>query len=426
MRALHVAFVSFHTSPSDEPGSGDAGGMNVYVDRLARSLAARAVTIDIFTRATAGFDIDEVAPGVRTIALPVGPAGAVAKETLPQYAPAFGRAIAAFCRTGRLRYDLLHSHYWQSGVAALPLARSWRVPLVHTHHTLGEVKNGALPAGVAPEPNLRLQAEQMVMSNAALVTVSTDQERRHAGGRAVRTLAPGVDHALFHPGDRGRARRRLGLASDPVFLAVGRIQPLKGLDLALRTLRYLGDRSILLIAGGPSGPDGQAELARLESLEDELGLGDRVCYLGARPHQQLPDLYRAADALLVCSHSESFGLAALEAHACGTPIVGTRVGGLPTFVHEGRSGFLLDGRDPKLHAARLRTVMAGGGSFRRAAATAAAGFSWDATATALLHDYQLLAPCRQTKIRLKASPYAKPAASPTAAKRCLNHSSNRA
>jgi D-inositol-3-phosphate glycosyltransferase len=425
VRALRVAFVSFHTSPSDEPGVGDAGGMNVYVDRLARSLAARGVEIDVFTRASAAPAIDEVAPGVRTIALRAGPAGTVPKEALTRFAPAFGRAIAVFGRTGRLRYDLVHSHYWQSGVAAMPLARFWRIPLVHTHHTLGEVKNGALPAGAAPEPDLRLQAERMVISSAALVTASTDEERRRVGGRTVRTLTPGVDHGIFRPGDRGSARLRLGLAADPVFLAVGRIQPLKGLDLAVRALCHVDRRSILLVAGGPSGADGEAELTRLRSLAWELGVAERVRFLGPQPHESLPDLYRAADALVVCSHSESFGLAALEAHACGTPIVGTRVGGLPTFVREGRSGFLLAGRDPRFLAARLRTVVAGGGSFRAAAAAAAAGFSWDATATALMREYRcLVVPCRQTKMRLKASPYAKPATWPTAAKRRVNHCSN--
>jgi D-inositol-3-phosphate glycosyltransferase len=422
---LRVAFVSFHTSPSDEPGAGDAGGMNVYVDRLARSLAARGVEIDVFTRATAAPAVDEVAPGVRTIALPAGQAGVVPKEALTPLAPAFGLAIAAFSRAGRLRYDLVHSHYWQSGVAAMPLARLWRIPLVHTHHTLAEVKNGALPAGAAPEPNVRLRAEQIVMSGAALVTASTDEERRRAGGRTVRTLTPGVDHVTFRPGDRGGARRRLGLATDPVFLAVGRIQSLKGLDLAVHALRHVDRRSILLVAGGPSGADGEAELTRLRRLAWELGLAERVRFLGPRPHRSLPDLYRAADALVVCSHSESFGLAALEAHACGTPIVGTRVGGLPAFVRERRSGFLLDGRDPQLLAARLRTVVAAGGPFRAAASAAAAGFSWDATATALLHEYRrLVSPYRHTKMRLKASPYSKPATWPTAAKRPLNHCSN--
>jgi D-inositol-3-phosphate glycosyltransferase len=422
---MRVAFVSFHTSPGEQPGSGDAGGMNVYVDRLARALAGRGVAVDVFTRSAGPAAIDEAAPGVRTIALPAGPSGPAPKEELVPHVPAFADAVASHVAAAGVSYDLVHSHYWQSGLAAIPLARRWRVPLVHTHHTLGKVKDETRPPGAAGEPDERLRAEREVVAAAALVTASTEDERRRLAGGAVRTLAPGVDHRLFRPGDRSAGRRRVGLRSDggPLLLAVGRIQPLKGLELAIRALRLLDPRATLVVAGGPSGPDGERELARLVALARRLRLVRRVRFVGPQPQALLPELYRAADALLVCSHSESFGLAALEAHACGTPVVGTTVGGLPTFVREGRSGFLLDRRDPSQLAARVEDVLRGGDAFRRAAVGAAAGFSWHGTAHALHGEYlRLLRP--QTKMRLKASPYAKPAASPTAAKRRLNHCSN--
>ena len=201
---------------------------------------------------------------------------------------------------------------------------------------------------------------------------------------------PGVDHRLFHPGDRTAARSWLDLDERPLFLAAGRIQPLKGLELAVRALPLVDDFSTLVLAGGPSGVGGAEELARLEQLARDLNIPSRVRFLGPQTQRRLADLYRAADALVVCSHSESFGLAALEAHACGTPIVGMAVGGLPTFVRERRSGFLLERRDPELLAARLREVLAAGERFRRAAAESAAPFSWERAARTLLAEYQRL------------------------------------
>jgi D-inositol-3-phosphate glycosyltransferase len=425
MSRLRVAFVSFHTSPGDPPGFADAGGMNVYVDRLARALGALDVAVDVFTRSAARAATDEVAVGVRIVALPSGPPGPLAKEELIPHAPAFAGAVAAYARTARARYDIVHSHYWQSGVAAIALARRWDVPLVHTHHTIGALKNETRPAGATLEPELRLRAERAVISAAALVTASTDQERLWIGGSSARTLTPGVDHRLFRPGNHTTARSWLDLDDRPLFLAAGRIQALKGLELAVRALPLVDDVSTLLIAGGPSGADGADELARLQRLARDLGVERRVRFLGPQPQRRLADLYRAADALVVCSHSESFGLAALEAHACGTPIVGTTVGGLPTFVREGRSGFLIDRRDPELLAAHLREVLAAGEPFRRAATESAAPFSWERTAHTLLAQYlRLQGSAPHTKMRRNASPCPKPAAWPTSANRRVNHCSN--
>jgi D-inositol-3-phosphate glycosyltransferase len=425
MSRLPVAFVSFHTSPGDTPGVGDAGGMNVYVNQLARALAELDVAVDVFTRSAGPAAADEVAAGVRIVGLPGGPPGPLAKEELPPHAPAFATAIAEYACAARTRYDILHSHYWQSGVAAIALARAWEVPLVHTHHTIGARKNETRPVGAPPEPELRLRAERAVIGAAALVTASTEEERLWIGSSNAQRLTPGVDHQLFHPGDRTAARSWLNLDDRPLFLAAGRIQALKGLELAVLALPLVDDVSTLVIAGGPSGADGADELARLERLARDLGIESRVWFVGPQPQRRLTDLYRSADALVVCSHSESFGLAALEAHACGTPIVGTAVGGLPTFVREGRSGFLLDRRDPELLAARLREVLAAGEPFRRAATESAAPFSWERTARTLLVQYlRLQGSTPHTKMRRNASPYAKPAAWPTSANRRVNHCSN--
>ena len=426
MARLRVAFVSFHTSPGDTPGVGDAGGMNVYVDQLSRALAELDVAVDVFTRSPGRAAVaDAVAAGVRFVALPGGPPGPLAKEELPSHAPAFATAIAEYASAARTRYDIVHSHYWQSGVAAIALAQSWGVPLVHTHHTIGAFKNEIRPAGTPLEPELRLRAERAVIRAAALVTASTEEERLWIGDSNAQRLTPGVDHRLFRPGDRTAARSWFDLDGRRLFLAAGRIQPLKGLELAVRALPLVDEDSTLVLAGGPSGVDGAGEVARLERLVRDLGIETRVQFLGPQPQRRLADLYRAADALVVCSYSESFGLAALEASACGTPVVGMDVGGLPTFVREGRSGFLLDRRDPALLAARLRAVLAAGEPFRRAAAESAAPFSWERTARALLAQYvRLVGSTAHTKIRLNASPYAKPAAWPTSANRRVNHCSN--
>ncbi len=417
--------MSFHTSPLDAPGVGDAGGMNVYVDRLARALAGLGVLVDVFTRSAGVVSIREVAPAMRVIALPVGRPAALAKEELTPHAPAFAGAIAAYARCTEGRYDIVHSHYWQSGVAAIALAKHWRTPLVHTHHTLGEHKNQARPPGIAPEPDFRLRAERMIIAAADLVTASTDEERQRISGRDVLKLPPGVDHRLFHPGERKSARAWLGLGEGPLFLAAGRIQALKGLELAVRALSLVHGACTLIGAGGPSGADGAGEQERLVRLARELDIERRVRFIGPQPQRRLADLYRAADAVVVCSYCESFGLAALEAHACGTPVVGTAVGGLPTFVSEGRSGFLLDWRNPRLLAARLCDVLVAGEAFRIAAAQSASRFSWEGMARALLAEYlRLTHPSYQSRMRLNASPYAKPTASPTISNRRVNHCSN--
>jgi D-inositol-3-phosphate glycosyltransferase len=400
-----AAVIAYHSSPLTEPGSGDAGGMTVYVRNLAMALARRSFSTDIFTRATLEAPrIVQVAPGVRVIQIEAGPIERLDKDEIGMYRPEFVAGVRAFALAQRVSYDLIHSHYWQSGLTALELARAWGVPLVHSHHTLGRVKNRFLAPGDVPEAPSRLDGEAEIIERADVLVTSTDEELLQlaclygAPHDRLKTLHPGVDHNAFHPNGRGEARARLGPGDEAIVLCVGRIQRLKGVDLAIEVvdeLRSSLDRPVrLVVVGGPSGRGGQQELERLSELTRSRGLEDRVTFVGPQPHDRLPAFYRAADALLVCSFSESFGLAALEAHACGTPVVGTPVGGLAHIVRDGKSGWLIGSRDPAEIATRLGILLSGDDvwrSFSSDAVESAAGFSWDGTAAEFMDLYECLA-----------------------------------
>lgn len=399
-----IAVVAYHSSPLGPPGEGDSGGMTVYVRELAEAFARRGVHTDVYTRATApGATVTTLTPGVRVVSIEAGPPGPLPKEQLASHLGVFTDGVRAFALAQRLRYDVVHSHYWQSGLAAIPLARGWGAPLVHSHHTLGKVKNRYLAPGDEPEPASRLEGEARVIAAADVLVANTDDEWNQlaclysASHDNLKTLPPGVDHDLFSPGPQGEARAALRLGDEAVMLYAGRIQRLKGIELAIRAaeqLRPALDRPLrFLIAGGASGPAGAIEVARLRALVDELDLRDVVTFVGPVPHEELPVYYRAADVLVVCSHSESFGLAALEAHACGTPVVGTPVGGLSYVVADERSGFLVDTRDPAVFAAPLKTLLSDAhlrARFGSAAVASAASFSWDRTAASLQELYECL------------------------------------
>ena len=397
-----IAVVSYHSSPLTEPGSGDAGGMTVYVRELADALAKRGIATDIFTRATRDAPHPvRLQPGVRVVPIAAGP-DAAPKEDLPRFITEFADGVAAFATAQRVSYDVVHSHYWQSGIAARVLASRWRIPLVHSSHTLAKVKNRFLAPGDQPEPLHRISGESQVLNASDVLVASTVEERDQLKGLygiaqdRIKTIYPGVDHDLFVPSG-GTARRDLGLENSAVLLFVGRIQPLKGVELAIRAVDQLVsalDRDIqLLVVGGASGPEGDTEVDRLRRITNELGLEDHVRFLGPRKRADLPRLYRSADAVVVCSHSESFGFAALEAHACGTPVVATAVGGLAHVVADGRSGFLVDTRDPAEFAARLKTLLSDHDlrrSFASEAIKSSTRFAWDATADSMLELYECL------------------------------------
>jgi D-inositol-3-phosphate glycosyltransferase len=404
MTVSRIAVLAYHSSPLLQPGAGDAGGMTVYVRSVAEAMAATGVRTDIFTRATGRERaVTELAPGVRVVAISAGPPAVLAKEELGAHIDEFVQGVRAFATAQRVRYEVVHSHYWQSGLAARELARAWDVPMVHSNHTLGKVKNRWLAPGDVPEPLSRLQGEGEVIAAADALIASTDEEWQQlaclygAHHDRLKTVYPGVDHALFAPGDRAGARAALDVADEAVVLYVGRIQPLKGIDLAIRAAEQLVpalDRPLaFLVVGGASGARGEAELERLHELTRDLGISDAVRFVGARPHTDLPVFYRAADVVVVCSHNESFGLAALEAHACGTPVVATAVGGLSHIVRDGETGHLVDSRDPAIFAARLKTILSDQDlqqSFGRAAARSAASFSWITTAALFVDLYDCL------------------------------------
>jgi D-inositol-3-phosphate glycosyltransferase len=399
-----IAVICYHSSPLDEPGVGDAGGMTVYVRGIARAMSERQVRTDIFTRASSSdARITEIYPGVRVIPISAGPRHAIAKEEGVRYVEDFVSGVRAFALGQRAAYDVVHSHYWQSGLVAKDLAAAWGIPMVHSHHSLGRVKNGSLAPGDRPEPPLRLAGEEETISAADVLVVSTDDEWQQlaclygAEHDRLKTIHPGVDHEIFHPDGREQARRALGFADQAVMLYVGRIQALKGLDLAVEALAHLShklDREIVfIVAGGGSGAGGDAEVDRLAKLAAGCGVQHLVRFVGPQPHRALPIYYRAADVLVVCSHSESFGLSALEAHACGTPVVGTAVGGLSHIVQDGRSGFLVGTRDAEVFAERLQAVLHThpvDPDFRAAAVRSAQRFSWKRASVALIELYECL------------------------------------
>jgi D-inositol-3-phosphate glycosyltransferase len=357
-----VAMLSVHTSPLAQPGTGDGGGMNVYVRALGSALARAGVAVDVLTRAEHPEQpaCVEVEPGFRVLHVPAGPCAPVPLRELPDLVGEFADAARELL-VGHGDHDVLHANYWVSGAIGHRLKHELDLPLVTTFHTLERVK---AEVGLGDGLPMRPRVEAEVVRCADLVVASTREEHdqlvRHYGADPTRIeiITPGVDHTVFSPGDRAQARRRVGLAGGPVLLFVGRIQPLKGADLAVRALAEVHDRRAqLVIVGGPSGPDGAGEVIALRALVAELGLEHRVHFVEPQPHHRLVDYYRAADVCLVPSRTESFGLVALEAAACGTPVVAANVGGLRLLVDHGVTGFLVDERDPAAFATRVDRVL---------------------------------------------------------------------
>ncbi len=385
-----LAILSMHTSPLTQPGRGDSGGMNVYVRQLSSALARSGLECDVYTRAWAP-DLAPVVPaepGLRVHHVVTGPLAEIPKERLPELLDGFTPAVLD--RIGKGRHpDAIHANYWLSGVVGHALKHELDVPLVSTFHTLARVKDEG-----DEDRARRVRSELEVMGCSDAVLASSPVEAAQIGGHygvepsRIEVVAPGVEHAFFSPGHRPQARRALALGAGPMLLFVGRIQPLKGVDVAVRTLVALErfPEAFLVVVGGPSGMHGEAELARLRRLVGELGLTGRVRFVAPQPHELLSTYYRAADVCLVPSRSESFGLVALEAAACGTPVVATAVGGLRTLVDHGRTGFVVDSRDPAAFAAATEHVLAdpslADGMSRRAASGARA-YSWSTTAARL-------------------------------------------
>jgi D-inositol-3-phosphate glycosyltransferase len=402
VRALHprrVAVLSVHTSPLEQPGTGDAGGLNVYVQETSRRLADLGVEVEVFTRATSSDQppVVEVSPGVTVHHVLAGPYEGLAKDELPAQLCALTRGVLRAEATREPgAYDVVHSHYWLSGQVGFLAADRWNVPLVHTAHTLAKVKNLSLADGDDPEPQRRVIGEEQVVAAADRLVANTADEARQlldlydAEASRVVTVAPGVDLEHFRPGTASTARTRLGVPPDAVLLLfVGRLQPLKAPDVLLRAASelpaHLRDRLVVAVVGGPSG-NGQGEPASLRALATSLGLPVR--FEPPADRDRLRDWYVAADLVAVPSHNESFGLVALEAQACGTPVVATDVGGLRTTVAHGVSGLLVPGHDPVAWAGALHKALEQRTLLSAGAVEHAAGFSWAATAQGLLDTYR--------------------------------------
>ncbi|MBT0767662.1 D-inositol-3-phosphate glycosyltransferase [Kineosporia sp. J2-2] len=404
-----VAMLSVHTSPLEQPGTGDAGGLNVYVVETAKRLAARGTEVEIFTRATAG-DLPpatELLPGVLVRNIVAGPYDGLSKGDLPGQLCAFSAGVLRTeARLAAGWYDLVHSHYWLSGQVGWLAAERWNVPLLHSMHTMAKVKNLSLAADDKPEPPGRVIGEEQVVAAADRLIANTDLEARDlislydADPELVTVIPPGVDLDTFGPqanGGKPAARARLGLAPQAeVVLFVGRIQPLKAPDVLLRAIAELvsdaparRENLVVAVLGGPSG-SGLERPEELQKLAVELGIGDLVQFHPPAGREVLADWYRAADLVAVPSYSESFGLVAVEAQACGTPVVAARVGGLATAVRDGRTGLLITGHEPGhwaraiddlLRAPQVRSRMSS------AAVLHAHMFSWDHTVDATLDAY---------------------------------------
>ena len=408
-----IATLMVHTSPLDQPGIGDAGGMNIYVLESAQRMAAMGVSVDIFTRRTdpAAPEIVEISPGVRVRHFDCGH-GTLTKEQLPIHISGLSQEFSRIMRTEN--YDVIHSHYWLSGKVAMPAAKELGIPLVHTMHTMARVKNLNLAEGETPEPMIRVQGETQVVAGANALIANTDAEGASlvslydACPDIVHVVSPGVDLFTFTPGEsRLAAREIVGLPQDALVVSfVGRIQPHKGPEVLIRATSELVKHSPLLrhklivnVVGGASGANTE-EVDRLKELSTWLGIDDVVRFAPPVPRAELPQWYRAADLVIVPSYSESFGLVALEAQACGTPVVATAVGGLRTAVADGISGVLVDGHDPKAWSSVIsrllqepqRRVLLSMGAIEHAS-----HFGWDVTARGTLDIYdQVISEARKS------------------------------
>ena len=395
--------VSMHTSPLDVPGVGDAGGLNVYVAEVARRLAERGLQVDMFTRLVhpGTPEVVEVGERIRVLHVPAGPVAAVPKEQLPQLVAEFAERMGAYAGD----YDLLHSHYWLSGMAALALAKRHRLPTVHTMHTMARVKNAQRGPRHTLEPEIRVSGEAAIVAGAQVLTANTAHEADELvsfyGARAeqITVVPPGVDLHTFHPCDRPKSRAQLGVAQDAeVILFVGRIQPLKAPDVLIEAVGRMVERDPgrarrlrLIIIGSPSGPEA-AWSAELRRLAGTLGLTDVVDF---RPHSPRAELFRwycVSDLVGVPSYNESFGLVALEAQACGRPVVATDVGGLRHAVDDGQTGLLVPGHDRDAWADAIASILDDSARAARLGANAAvhaSRYSWDNSAAATLSAYHL-------------------------------------
>lgn len=395
---MRVAMLSVHSSPLAQLGGKEAGGMNVYVRELARELGSRGIPVDIFTRSQdrAAPTVESLSYGVRVINLHTGPAAPYDKNWVLTYLPEFVSRVRCFADGEDISYDLIHSHYWLSGEAALRLRRSWGVPVVHMFHTLGAMKNSVARSQEETETGRRLTIERRLMHEVDALIAATPLDRAQmvwnygADAERIRVVPCGVDLRRFRPQDQATAREGLGLPADErLLLCVGRMEPLKGMDALVRALALLAERrpalrnSLRVLLVGGEGEDKasrwNSEQRRLDGLRRELGVVDRVSFLGAQPQELLPAYFAAADLVAVPSHYESFGMVALEAMATGAAVVASNAGGLALTIEDGRSGLLFPTDDHVAlagHIERLLDEPAFAAKLRREARRRAGEYGW--------------------------------------------------
>jgi D-inositol-3-phosphate glycosyltransferase len=397
--------ISAHTSPLARPGGNKAGGLNVYVLELAKQLAARGCSIDIFSRTTRRDtpEVTEIAPGLRAIHLRAGPAGNLAPETLHKHLGRFEEALLDFvARDSSVEdgcpYDLVHSHYWLSGLVGERLKAAWGVPHVTMFHTLGEIKNRASLS--EHETDLRIRSEAQIIASADRVICATEAERvlirqlYRADATKVSVIPLGVDIDRFRPADQAEARHALGLNGERIILFVGRLEPLKGIDILINAAANLEsdvDCSVLIVGGDETS---RTQVNRLRNLARQRGIEERVAFVGAVDHEMLPLYYNAADVCVVPSHYESFGLVAVEAMASGIPVVASRVGGLMGTIKDGETGYLIPWLCPEPFAERIELLLDNEPLRRNlgeAAREAVGRYRWQNVAAAVLDVYEDLA-----------------------------------
>ena len=402
--------LSYHTCPLATLGGKDTGGMNVYVRDLTRYLGQLGVHVDVFTRSQ-----DEHVPhvlhdlgyGNRVVHVPAGPEVPLLKAELENHIPEFVSGIAEFAQAKDIRYDLIHSHYWMSGIAGVELKQRWGAPLVHMYHTLGLMKNRVAQSPNEIEGDYRTQGERKILKDADRIIAATPAELAQlqwlyqADTRRITVIPPGVDLSHFYPIPVDEAKAFVGIPlEDRMVLFVGRIEPLKGLDVLIEAMgRYCQERQndnaqldLVIIGGEPEvSPEVMtSEMARLQSMREKYGLKDMVTFIGKRAQDTLPYYYSAAETVVVPSHYESFGMVALEAMACGTPVVASHVGGLAFLVQDGVTGYSVPVGDPEALCCRLKTLL-GNPEMRsrmgQQAAQLARRYAWEVIAQQILDLY---------------------------------------
>ena len=408
---LRIAMLSYHTCPLATLGGKDTGGMNVYVRDLTRQLGRMGVHVDVFTRSQdehVPHVLHDLGSGNRVVHIPAGNEVPLPKQALVEHIPDFVDGILKFTEEKDLKYDVIHSHYWMSGIAAGILKDAWGIPIVHMFHTLGAMKNRIARSDEEREGPYRVDGEKQVLSRADRLIVATPAEKSQlqflyqADVAKMVIIPPGVDTEHFYPIPKDEAREYIGVSGDDCMaLFVGRIEPLKGIDTLMKAVSVMGMYDaenpfyVAIIGGDPNvaREDMTEEMARLQNLCDELCLGQMALFLGKRAQDTLPYYYSAAEVLLMPSHYESFGMVALEAMACGTPVIASQVGGLAYLVKDGETGYHVPFDSPDVLSEKLGALL---GDFQlrkkmgEQAAIHAKGYDWEVVAGRIIDVYREL------------------------------------